>query len=185
VKASGGLPMKMSSASGFRMERGKQSQIAITSRWKCMVPLGLPVVPEVKAISTVWSREVSRFSKSAGLPAMRSSSSAPAPGSPEPLKVQTRRQTGAMATAAAMSSASRSSHSASPISALSRMVAISWPRSSGMVATTMPPALAMANQQAMNMGLLAARISTRLPGKRPKSSVRTRAMRLDFSSRSP
>ena len=86
MKASGGLPMKISSALGFRTERGKQSQIAITSRWKCMVPLGLPVVPEVKAISTMSSAAVSRLAKSVGFCAMRRSSSALAPGAPEPLK---------------------------------------------------------------------------------------------------
>ncbi len=61
VKASGGEPMKMSSCAGFRQERGKQSHIAITSRWKCMVPLGLPVVPEVKAINATSSAAVSTF----------------------------------------------------------------------------------------------------------------------------
>src|SRR6185436_17396221 len=61
VKARGGEPMKMSSFEGLRQERGKQSHIAITSRWKCMVPLGLPVVPEVKAISATSSDEVSTF----------------------------------------------------------------------------------------------------------------------------
>src|SRR2546426_7535001 len=61
VKASGGLPQKISSAAGMRQERGKQSHIAITSRWKCTVPLGLPVVPEVKAISATSSAAVSAF----------------------------------------------------------------------------------------------------------------------------
>src|ERR1700694_5138924 len=50
VNASGGVPQKMSSLGPFRQERGKQSHIGITSRWKCIVPLGLPVVPEVRAI---------------------------------------------------------------------------------------------------------------------------------------
>ena len=51
-----------------------------------------------------------------------------------------------------------------------------------MVATTMPPAMATANQAATKVGLLAARISTRLPGTSPNSSVSTRAMRLARSS---
>ena len=36
------------------------SHIAITSRWKCIVPFGRPVVPEVKAISTTSSAAVSQ-----------------------------------------------------------------------------------------------------------------------------
>src|SRR5262249_45451142 len=64
VKASGGVPMKTSSALGFRQERGKQSHMAITSRWKCIVPLGLPVVPEVKAINATSSARVSTFRNS-------------------------------------------------------------------------------------------------------------------------
>ena len=63
VNASGGEPMKISSLTGFRQERGKQSHIAITSRWKCIVPFGLPVVPEVKAISATSSADVSTFLK--------------------------------------------------------------------------------------------------------------------------
>ena len=51
VNASGGVPQKTSSAAGLRHERGKASHIAITSRWKCMLPFGWPVVPDVKAIS--------------------------------------------------------------------------------------------------------------------------------------
>ena len=86
MKPIGGLPMKTSSAAGWSIERGKQSQIAITSRWKCMVPLGLPVVPEVNAISATSSFAVSTFSNSGAARRMRSSSSAATPGWPEPSK---------------------------------------------------------------------------------------------------
>ena len=51
-------------------------------------------------------------------------------------------------------------------------------RSSGIVATAMPPAFITANQQAASIGLLAARSSTRLPGTSPMSSTSTLAMRL-------
>ena len=54
--------------------RGKQSQAARTSRWKCIVPLPWPVVPEVKAIIAVSSAAVSQFSKVAGFPPSASSS---------------------------------------------------------------------------------------------------------------
>src|SRR5688572_28745202 len=58
VKATGGVPTKMSSLCALRIERGKRSHIATTSRWKCIVPLGLPVVPEVNAISATSSAAV-------------------------------------------------------------------------------------------------------------------------------
>src|SRR5258708_33244085 len=73
VKARGGVPQKTSSAAGTRQERGKQSHMAITSRWKCTVPLGLPVVPEVKAINATSSAAVSAFAK---LPGFRAASAA-------------------------------------------------------------------------------------------------------------
>src|SRR5258706_15092795 len=66
VKASGGEPMKTSSCAGFRQERGKQSHIAITSRWKCIVPLGFPVVPDVNAISATSSAEVATLVNQSG-----------------------------------------------------------------------------------------------------------------------
>src|SRR5476649_2761436 len=65
VKASGGVPMKMSDGCESSIERGKQSQIAITSRWKCIVPLGMPVVPEVKLIRQMSVAAVSAASKCA------------------------------------------------------------------------------------------------------------------------
>ena len=86
VKAMGGLPMKMSSSASSRQERGKASHMVMMSRWKCMVPLGWPVVPKVKVMSTTSSRAVSTFSRPAGLVPALSPSSAAAPASPEPLK---------------------------------------------------------------------------------------------------
>ena len=70
----------MSSALALKMYRGKQSHMASTSRWQCMVPLGGPVVPEVKAISATSSAAVSQLSKPAGLSlANRSTSASPSP----------------------------------------------------------------------------------------------------------
>ena len=40
VNASGGLPTKTSSGVAASVDRGKQSDAAITSRWKCIVPFG-------------------------------------------------------------------------------------------------------------------------------------------------
>ena len=53
-------------ATARRPIAGKQSQIAITSRWKCIVPFALPVVPDVNAMSTVSSAAVSQFANVAG-----------------------------------------------------------------------------------------------------------------------
>ena len=60
VNASGGEPVKRSSASRCSDVRGEQSQIASTSRWKCIVPFGSPVVPDVNAISATSSAAVSQ-----------------------------------------------------------------------------------------------------------------------------
>jgi hypothetical protein len=58
VKASGGEPITMSSGVARSTWRGQHSQAASTSRWVCMAALGLPVVPEVKAISAMSSAAV-------------------------------------------------------------------------------------------------------------------------------
>ena len=77
VKASGGLPMKTSSRVARSTCGGQQAAAAITSRWKCSVPFGTPVVPEVKAISATSSLAVATVSKCAGLAAARASRSPP------------------------------------------------------------------------------------------------------------
>lgn len=50
--------MNTSSGSGRSTCAEKVSAMASTSRWKCIQPLGRPVVPEVKAISATSSAEV-------------------------------------------------------------------------------------------------------------------------------
>ena len=55
-------------------------------------------------------------------------------------------------------------------------------RSSGMVATTTPPAFITAKRAATIIGLLGARSSTRLPGTRPSRATSTLAMRLTRSA---
>ena len=74
VKASGGLPMKTSSAFARSTCGGKQTQLAITSRWKCIVAFGWPVVPEVKANRQVSSAAVSTVANGASWRAMSASS---------------------------------------------------------------------------------------------------------------
>ncbi len=68
---------------------------------------------------------------------------------------------------------------------MSQMVVSSAARSSGMVATTTPPAYSTPNQQATSQGLFGPRSSTRFPGTRPRSPVSTAAIRLAVASRSP
>ena len=58
VNASGGVPTNRSSGVGFSTCFENVSATASTSRWKCVVALGWPVVPEVKASSTTSSAAV-------------------------------------------------------------------------------------------------------------------------------
>ena len=67
VNASGGLPVKTSSGDARSTWRGQQSHAAMMSRWKCIVPFGLPVVPDVNAISAVSSAAVSTLANVSGL----------------------------------------------------------------------------------------------------------------------
>ena len=59
MKPSGGVPVKTSSRRGLIRCREKVSAVASTSRWKCMVTLGCPVVPEVEASMATSSAAVS------------------------------------------------------------------------------------------------------------------------------
>ena len=180
VNASGGLPVKRSSGTARSVERGKQSQTAIRSRWKCIVPLGLPVVPDVNAISATSSAAVSTAANDEGLPASRASSpsAADVPNSAIDVSV------GHCGRAASSSAASRASHSACVIAALVTMSVSSRARSSGIDPTAMPPAFMTANQHAACIGLFGARKSTRLPGTRPMSSTSTCAIRFAMASSS-
>jgi hypothetical protein len=64
--------VKTSSADGCKTCRENVSQIDITSRWKCIVALGRPVVPEVNASMQTSSLEVATSSKVGSLAATRS-----------------------------------------------------------------------------------------------------------------
>jgi hypothetical protein len=153
VKANGGDPQKTSSGVGRRTWRGKQSQIASTSRWKCIVPFPSPVVPEVKAMSATSSAAVSQLMKVVGFPRIRRSSS---PSGPKVTDRPPARDVplAVVAIACAQSAAIRVSVSASVMRALSAVNVSSRARSSGMVQTTTPPALRIANQSAAIRGPL-------------------------------
>ncbi len=150
VNASGGLPVNRSSGEALSVERGKQAQAATTSRWKCIVPFGLPVVPDVNAMSAVSSAAVSTLAKVGGL---RRGARV------EPLRLAGAEQqppsraSGKSGRAASSSSARRASQSACETCALVMTSVSSFARSSGIVPTAMPPAFITANQQAACSGL--------------------------------
>ena len=164
VKANGGVPVKTSSGDGWSTWRENVSQTASRSRWKCIVALGRPVVPEVKASIATSSLEVSTSSNVAGFGARRSSQAS----SPNPM---VGRPSGSTA------SRNRWSTSAASSRAISWMVWSSPVRSSGIVVTTTAPAFSTPNQAAASHWLLGPRRSTRLPGTIPRSSTRTWATR--------
>jgi hypothetical protein len=178
VKASGGVPVNTSSGPGCSTRAENVSAIASTSRWKCMVALGRPVVPEVNAISATSSAAVSAAVKPSGL---ASASAVRSPGCPLPY-----RTTGSPGISAlSRSQVNRWSQSASAGRAISAMAASSPARSSGIVVTATAPALITPAQHATSQGLFGPRSSTRLPGTMPKSSVSTCATRLAAVSSSP
>ncbi len=165
VKAYGGVPANTSSVVGRSRKRENVSAFASTSRWKCMVAFGRPVVPEVNASSATSSAAVRTASKLVGCAAarrVRSSSASPP-----------KAMTGMPSAAASRSSRNRWSHSATVVRAISWMVRSSPARSSGMVVTTTAPALSAPNQHAVSQGLFGPRSSTRLPGTTPRSSTST------------
>jgi hypothetical protein len=75
VNPSGGVPVNTSSGLAASTCRPNVSLMASTSRWKCMVALGLPVVPDVVASSATSSAAVATAAKLPLLPAQRSASS--------------------------------------------------------------------------------------------------------------
>src|SRR5712664_1344838 len=161
VKASGGVPQKMSSLPTLRQERGKQSHIAITSRWKCIVPFGLPVVPEVKAISATSSAAVGTLVKLSGCLSERVSSESGASSYQNFTFCRLGHRGNAV-----LSSPSRClSHSACEISALVTISVSSFARNSGIVATQTPHAFITANQHAAIIGLFGPRSEERRVGK--------------------
>ena len=158
------MPQNTSSAVARSTDRGNRSHIASTSRWKCIVPFGDPVVPEVNAIRATSSCAVSHPSSSAGLPAASASSdpgrappTLPSPSSNHSTCVST----GHCAWAAISSSASRASHNAADTCAFSITGASSRARSSGIVATAISPHFTTASQLAAIIGEFGPRSSTR------------------------
>ena len=171
VNASGGLPVNTSSAVAFSIDLGQQSHAASRSRWKCIVPFGTPVVPDVKAMSAVSSAAVRTLSNVEGLSRARASR----PSSASLANATIVRSAGELVCAARSSSRSRASQSATATRALSMTGVSSFARSSGIVGTAIAPALITANQHAAIAGVFGPRSSTRLPGTMRRSSTSTRA----------
>ena len=92
---------------------------------------------------------------------------------PAGVEIRDMASVGQAGNAAVSSSASLASQSACVIAALLTMSVSSFARSSGMVATAMPPAFITANQHAASIGLFGPRSSTRLPGTSSRSSTST------------
>jgi hypothetical protein len=80
VNASGGVPANTSSLRGLTTCAENVSAMASTSRWKCMVAFGRPVVPDVNARSATSSAAVATSAWVSGWPStMAVRSSVPAP----------------------------------------------------------------------------------------------------------
>ena len=180
VNASGGLPVNTSSGVAFSVCFGQQSHAAITSRWKCIVPFGLPVVPDVNAISAVSVASVATSANVAGLPRRPRLDAIGRVGLEQrdalerrarrPREVELLREPGVAQGVRRL--------------ALVTMSVSSFARSSGIVATAIAPAFMIANQHAAIIGLLGPRSSTRLPGTTPRSSTSTCAIRFARASSS-
>ena len=163
--------MKMSSGAGRSIERGKQSQIASTSRWKCIVPLGLPVVPEVKAISATSSAAVSTLAKLGGLAAPCAPRAGAGAGRARAVEVaDPRAHRRARARLLELVGEARVAQRVRDLRLVDDRRRARARAAAAWCATAMPPAFSTANQQAASIGLLAPRSSTRLPGTRPRSS---------------
>ena len=180
MNASGGVPTNTSSGAGANDEGGNVSQIASTSRWKCIVPFGRPVVPDVNAIMHTSSDAVSASANATGLRA--DSAASPVPRSS--CENTTVPSVGQAGSAFCSSSLRRRSQTACVIRAAWMTSVSSFARSSGIVVTTTQPAFTTASQHAAMTSLLKPRSRTRLPGISPRSSRSTLAMRLASASSS-
>src|SRR5205085_2824838 len=142
-----------SSALAFSTYLGKQSAAARTSRCVCIVPLGWPVLPEVKASMATSSHELSQFLNSPGLVAMRASSESGESELNKTIRAFGRAEPSAcLANASSQSPAYRASQRASVICPLSATDTSSRQRKSQGVVTATPPAFTTASQQATSMG---------------------------------
>ena len=151
----------MSSGVIFSTWRGQALQAARMSRCVVTTALGTPVVPLVKASRAMSSAAVAQPAWSGERRAARCSSPSGRPESPNARIGSLPR---ASCAASTMSSSRSTSHSASAGCALSITLPSSSARNSGMVGTTISPALTTASQASAMPIELPPRSSTRLPG---------------------
>ena len=164
VNARGGVPTNTSVGFGCSTWRENVSAIAAMSRWKCTQPFGLPVVPEVKAISAGSSAVVAAAGTKSGALSMRRERSS---------AWMMCFSDGASLRACSSSPARCASTIACVTFALSRITASSCARSIGIVPTATPPARNTPHQTGIESFVLEECTSTRLPGTRPNSFVST------------
>ena len=157
VNAIGGVPLKTSDGCGSRISRANVSHDASRSRWKCTQPFGTPVVPDVNAM-------------------IATSSAAVSTGSNEP---RSGRSSSTRTSSSPTSPARSRATIACETCAFSTTLAISPARSSGIVATTIPPANRMPNHAAIASAVFGECSSTRVPGSMPSepaiASARSRS----------
>ena len=168
--------MKTSSGVTPSTSAAYPSAMIIRSRWKCIVPLGSPVEPEVNPIKATSSDAVSTAFRLTGLSRARRSSSASwfaVPSNPTTVFSHL-----LCLAQEVISSMSLVSQRACVISAFSTYFRSSPARSRGIVLTTTAPTFVAASQQATIAGLLADRIRTRFPGSTLRSSTSACARRL-------
>jgi len=84
VNPTGGVPAKISAGPAASTCRPNVSLMASTSRWKCMVAFGFPVVPEVGASRATSSAAVATAGKLPLFAAQRLARSPPVPPGPPP-----------------------------------------------------------------------------------------------------
>ena len=158
MKASGGVPVKTSSAVGRSTCCENVSALASTSRWKCMVAFGRPVVPEVNASSATSSAAVSTSSNRSDAGSTRSVMSSSA----SPPYATTRRP--GMLGADEVVEEPVVAQGEVDLRDLGDGGAARRAAAAASSCTTTAPALSTPNQQATSHGLLGPRSSTRLPG---------------------
>ena len=163
----------MSSGVACSTWRGQASQAASTSRCVCTTALGLPVVPEVKAIRAMSSPAVGQGANGPVWAAAKLAS-VTCPGAP--LSNTMRCSPGCWACASCNSSTKLAAHKATLGCAFSMISPSSLERNMGMLATATRPAFTAASQASTMSIELPPRSNTRLPGTKPRSPVSTCAI---------
>ena len=172
VKASGGLPVKMSSAPAPQHRRrpavARGDQVAVEMH-RCFGLAGCAGGEGDER--RIVGRGV-HVAKVAGLSAIRASS----PSEAAPPKSTMLTSVGHCNRAHRARPRAGHRTTRAKLRPCATISTSSFARNIGIVPTAMPPAFSTPKKQAAYSGLFGARSSTRLPGTRPRSSTRTRAI---------